>query len=78
MQEKYVSKFLDKRHRKFKKPWGNKILIKYNSKNEAKSMLDGSGNVSPVKGHKSSKSLITSQIKKIKSVYGNTPVDISP
>ena len=31
MQEKYVSLFLDRRNRKFKKPWGNKILIKYES-----------------------------------------------
>lgn len=49
MQEKYVSSFLDKRNRKFKKPWGNKILIKYNSGKEAKNMLEGSRKDSPAK-----------------------------
>lgn len=77
MQEKYISKFLDKRNRKFKKPWGNKILIKYNSKSEAKEMLEGSRKASPNKEAMSSTSLITSQIKKIKTIYGNTPADIS-
>ena len=41
-QEKYFSSFLEKRNRKFKKPWGNKILIKYDSNLQAKQMLEGS------------------------------------
>lgn len=36
MHEKYFSSFLGRRHRKFKKPWGNKILIKYDADVEAK------------------------------------------
>ena len=33
---------MEKRNRKFKKPWGNKILIKYDSHLQAKQMLGGS------------------------------------
>lgn len=35
-QLKYLSGFLEKRNRKYKKPWGNKILIKYDSNSQAK------------------------------------------
>ena len=38
-QLKYFTTFLEKRNRRFKKPWGNKILIKYDSKNQARQML---------------------------------------
>lgn len=38
-QEKYFSTFFEKRNRKYKKPWGNKILVKYNGESQAKEIL---------------------------------------
>ena len=40
-QERMLSTFLEKKNCKFLKPCGNRILVKYDSTNEAKNMLQG-------------------------------------
>jgi len=38
-QEEILSSLLEKRNCKYLRPWGTKILVKYNASKEAKEML---------------------------------------
>lgn len=76
VQEKYICGFLEKRNRKFRKPWGNKILIKYESRREAREMIEGCRQPTPSGTPYSTIDCRTS-LRKRKEAHDKVPRDLS-